>query len=53
MIYKSSDLIRSIASQIEMLTADEIWELARELNDNHTVLANILRADLEIAEFQN
>lgn len=41
-----------LATIIGQLSADELWELAKDLNSNHAVPANILKADLEFAEWE-
>lgn len=44
--------ISQIAKVVADLNADQLWELALELNKNHSVPANLLKADLEFVEWE-
>jgi hypothetical protein len=44
------DQVVKLAEEIFWLTADQIWELAKRLNDNYPVQATILREDLDTVE---
>ena len=46
----SKEQIAHLAEQIAWLSADELWDLSKELIQNYPVPANILRSDLEIVE---
>lgn len=43
--------IAQIAKVVSDLNADELWELALELNTNYSIPANLLKADLEFVEW--
>lgn len=43
--------ISQIAEVVADLNADQLWELALELNKNYAVPANLLKADLEFVEW--
>ena len=43
--------IEQIAKVVADLNADELWELAKTLTNNHAIPANLLKADLEFVEW--
>jgi hypothetical protein len=43
-------IVAELAEEIAWMDTDTLWELAKYLNTHYSVVANILRADLEFAE---
>lgn len=44
------DPVAELAEEINDLTSDQMWELAKYMIDRYPVQANLMRADLEFAE---